>query len=108
MGMAVDIEAVRDKVRQYANGVREILPVVRAFLYGPWGDGTAKDEFWDRIQVCFILKDFGGRTLLELIKDLVILSKRYDLTLAPSPFLESPMNPYDTHLESILKSGIDV
>jgi hypothetical protein len=106
--MAVDIEAVREKVRRYADGVREVMPVVRAILYGPYGEGTAKDDFWDRIQVCFILKDFGGRTLFELIKELVILSKRYDLTLAPSPILESPTNADNMYLDGILSSGIDV
>jgi hypothetical protein len=106
--MAVDIKVVREKVRRYADGVREFLPVVRAVLYGPYGEGTDKDEFRDRIQVCFILNDFGGRSLLELIKELISFSKRYDLTLASSPFLESSVDPYNTYLDSILSSGINV
>jgi hypothetical protein len=108
LGMAVDIEAAREIVRKYADDVRAVMPVVRIILFGPYGDGTARDPILDDINVCVVLKDYGGKTANGIIHDLVKLAMKYDLFIFPSPYLQSEPDAPDEFLEGLLEDGIEV
>jgi hypothetical protein len=106
--MTVDIEAAREIVREYADEVRAVMPVERIILYGPYGNGTARDPIVDDVNVCVVLKDYGGKTANGIIHDLVVLALKYDLIIFPNPFLESTPESPNGYLDEILEDGIDV
>jgi hypothetical protein len=106
--MAVDIEAAREIVRKYADDVRAVMPVVRIILYGPYGDGTARDPILDDINVCVVLKDYGGKTWNGVLHDLVHMTRKYDLFIFPDPYLQSSPDKSDGYVEELLEDGIEV
>jgi hypothetical protein len=106
--MAVDIEAAREIVRKYADDVRAVMPVVRIILYGPYGDGTARDPILDDVNVCVVLKDFGGKTWNGILHDLVVLALKYDLFIFPAPHLGRTPGAPDGFLDGLLEDGIEV
>ncbi|MDR1966410.1 MAG: nucleotidyltransferase domain-containing protein, partial [Synergistaceae bacterium] len=71
--MAVDFEAVSAAAKNYADIVRQAMPVDRAFLFGSYAKGNATES--SDVDVCFFLKDFGGKRRVDILKELIGLTR---------------------------------
>jgi len=104
--MAADFEAVRLAARNLANDARRELPVDRAFLYGSYANGTAT-ELSD-VDVCFFLRDYGGRERVDMIIRLLNLGGKYQVFFEPVVFQTSEIERGNPFVKEILRTGLEI
>ena len=105
--MAVDFEAVRELVKNYANDVRKRMPVDKVYLFGSYAKGLA-DELSD-IDVCFFLDNFGGKRRVEVIIELLGLTHNYGgAYFEPIAFPTSEIQNDNPFVKEILSTGIEI
>jgi predicted nucleotidyltransferase len=102
------IEVVTSAVRIYADKVRRVFPVVKAFLFGSWAKGT-ETEYSD-VDVCFFLENFGGRSKMDILIDLSLIKLDfYWLGIEPHVLLASSLEDDEDFFSiEILKTGIEI
>jgi predicted nucleotidyltransferase len=101
------IESVTEAVKQFANDVRSIFPVAKAYLFGSWVKGTPKE--WSDVDVCFFLKSYGGRPKLDVVTELYLLKRPYwFFIIEPHVFLASHLDQGDPFTREILETGIEI
>jgi len=105
--MAVDLEKVKSIVKNYADDVRQSLPVQKVVLYGSYAKGTAT-ELSD-IDVCFFLKDFNGKTRTDIIIQLIEIGGKYKgVFFEPNTFTMSAIENGNPFVKEILRTGVEV
>jgi predicted nucleotidyltransferase len=105
--MAVDIEELSKKVRSFADDVKQVMPVDKAFLFGSYAKGYAT-ELSD-VDICFFLKDYNGKHRVELIEETLKLSRKYrDVPFEPLVFESAEMQNGNPFVRSILAEGIEL
>jgi predicted nucleotidyltransferase len=105
--MAVNVETVNNVVKQYADFVRSVLPVDKAYLFGSYAKGTATE--YSDVDVCFFLKDFGGRRRIDVIAQLLGLTKNYTTVgFEPLAFPTSELENDNPFVKKILRTGREI
>jgi predicted nucleotidyltransferase len=104
--MAANYEAVRKEARQYADEVRRVLPVDRAYLYGSYAKGTA--EAMSDVDVCFFLRDYGGKERVDMGIQLLNIASGYEAFFEPLVFETSDLERNNPFVKEILHTGIEI
>jgi predicted nucleotidyltransferase len=104
--LALDIEKVKATVKDYADEVRQIMPVVKVFLYGSYARGNPTK--YSDVDVCFFVQNFGNKNCIEVMKDLLKLSRKYQIGIEPNVFEESELYDDDPFVEEVLRTGIEI
>jgi predicted nucleotidyltransferase len=104
--MAVDIEAVTQLCRQYADDVRRAMPVDKAVLFGSYAKGTA-DEMSD-IDICFFLDNYGGKRRMDIMVELFGLTRPYDAFFEPIVFETSEIENDNPFVKEVLRTGREI
>jgi predicted nucleotidyltransferase len=105
--MAVDLEAVTELCRQYADDVRHAYPVDKAVLFGSYAKGTA-DERSD-IDMCFFLDNYCGKRRMDIMVELFGLTRRYKrVPFEPLVFETSELDNDNPFVKEILRTGREI
>ena len=97
-------EKIYEKVTQYAELVRKILPVEMVILYGSYARGEENKN--SDIDIAVVIEDIDNKDYLEVYKKLFHLILEVDETIEPKLIYRKNNN--SGFLESILKDGIIV
>jgi predicted nucleotidyltransferase len=91
----------------YANDVRRVLPVRRALLYGSYAKGTATAR--SDVDVCFFLDGYGGKRRVDIIRELLGLTRAYkDVFFEPIAFAADDMQDDNPFVKEILRTGREI
>jgi predicted nucleotidyltransferase len=83
--MAYDLETIAKTAKNYADDVRRIMSVDKAYLYGSYAKGYASE--YSDVDICFFLRSFDGKTSVEIITELLGLSYKYkNVYIEPNVF----------------------
>jgi len=105
--MAFDIETTRRITKSYVEDVKRILPVDKVVLYGSYARGNAT-ELSD-IDICFFLRDFGGKRRVDVIVRLLDLTDSYKgVFFEPIAFQTSEIERGNPFVKEILATGIEI
>jgi predicted nucleotidyltransferase len=104
--LALDIEKVKATVKDYADEVRQIMPVVKVFLYGSYARGNPAK--YSDVDICFFVQSFGNKGCIEVMKKLLELSSKYLIGIEPNVFEESELYDDDPFVEEVLRTGIEI
>jgi len=105
--MAVDIEAVTQVAKQYADDVRRVMPVDKVMLFGSYAKGTA-DRMSD-IDICFFLDNYGGKKRMDILKKLLWLTEGYKgAFFEPIVFETSELENDNPFVKEILRTGKEI
>jgi predicted nucleotidyltransferase len=105
--MAIDAETVTRLAESYANDVRRVLPVRRAFLFGSHAKGTATAQ--SDVDVCFFLDSYGGKRRVDIIKDLLGLTHAYKgVFFEPIAFTADDLQDDNPFVKEILRTGREI
>jgi DNA polymerase sigma len=101
------IEIVTEAVKSYASDVRQLFPVVKAYLFGSWVKGTQKE--WSDVDVCFFLKDCENKNKEEILLDIYKLTWNYcGMIIEPHVFTADGLNIDHPYIQEILETGIEI
>jgi predicted nucleotidyltransferase len=105
--MAVDLKTIRDVVSEYANYVRNELPVRKVLLYGSYAKGTAT-EFSD-VDVCFFIANLNDENWIDIMVRLRMISLNFnDIFISPIVFNDSDLLEDNPFITEILSTGIEI
>jgi predicted nucleotidyltransferase len=105
--MAVDIEAVTDVCRRYADDVRRTMPVDRVVLFGSYAKGTA--DVQSDIDICFFLNNYGDKERFDIMVDLFGLTHSYEgAPFEPIVFETSEIENDNPFVKEILRTGKEI
>ena len=105
--MAVDIEAVNSKVRAYADHVRGVMPVSKAYMFGSYAKGAATEQ--SDVDICFFLDTFGGKRRVDILKELLKLTIGYDdVGFEPLALPSSELSNGNPLAMEIISTGIEI
>jgi predicted nucleotidyltransferase len=105
--VAVDYEVVRKAAREYADDVRAALPVDRAVLFGSYAKGCADEQ--SDVDICFFLRDFGGRTRFNIIGRLLELCGHFKgFYFEPIAFETSEIARGNPFVVEVLRTGVEI
>ena len=105
--MVVDFENIKRIAQSYAEDVRQVFPVNKAFLFGSYAKGTAT-ELSD-VDICFFLNDFGGKSRVDIIGELLRLCRVYKgAFFEPIAFQASEIERGNPFVKEILATGVEV
>jgi len=105
--MATDFETIRGLAEEYAETVRQVLPVDKVVLYGSHAKGTATRL--SDVDVCFFLSDFNGKRRVDIIGELLGLCGRYKgAYFEPNAFPTSEIERGNPFVKEILMTGIEI
>ncbi len=101
--MACDLEAVKN----YVADVKEVIQIDRAFLFGSHAKGTATEQ--SDIDVCFFSKDFENLSMVDIMKRLFRLTRKYKgIDIEPRGFPTSELENDNPFVKEILRTGVEV
>jgi predicted nucleotidyltransferase len=101
------IETVSDAVRNYAQDVRKVFPVAKAFFFGSWVKGTATKD--SDVDVCFFLKDWGSKSVNEVLRDIDMMIWKYGgMIIEAHVFREEVLQSDHPFIKEILQTGIEI
>jgi len=105
--MAVDIEAVTQVAKQYADDVRRVMPVDKVMLFGSYAKGTA-DKMSD-IDICFFLDSYSGKRRMDILEKLLWLTEGYKgAFFEPIVFETSELENDNPFVKEILRTGKEI
>jgi predicted nucleotidyltransferase len=104
--MAFDFENVIEMVKIYADEVRQVLPVVKVFLYGSYAKGTASEH--SDVDICFFLSNLEDEDCIKVMKKLLNLSHKYQLAIEPNVFEVSDLYDDNPFVKEVLRTGIEI
>ena len=104
--MVVDINSVRQDVKNYADDVRRVLPVSKVYLYGSYAKGYA-DELSD-VDVCFFIDGYNGKTRFDISMQLFKLCETYKSYIEPRVFETAEIKRGNPFVNEILRTGYEV
>ena len=101
---AFNTKEINQMARSYAEDVRQVMPVEKAFLFGSYAKGEAS-ELSD-VDICFFLKDFNGKQRVEIITEMLSLSGKYtNAAIEPLAFESAEMQNGNPFVCEILATG---
>ncbi|MCL2170995.1 MAG: nucleotidyltransferase domain-containing protein [Defluviitaleaceae bacterium] len=105
--MVVDYEAIKKLAKEYADTVRQALPVDKVFLYGSYAKGMATNL--SDVDICFFINDFGSKRRVDIIGELLGLCGRYKgAYFEPNAFPTSEIGRGNPFVEEIVMTGIEI
>ena len=105
--MAVDFENVRRIAVDYAESVRKELSVNKTVLFGSFANGNANET--SDVDICFFLNDFGGKSRVDIIGELLRLCRIYKgAFFEPIAFQTSEIERGNPFVKEILSTGIEI
>jgi predicted nucleotidyltransferase len=105
--MVVDIETTKQLAKDYAEDVRRTLPVDKVIIYGSYAKGTAAKT--SDVDICFFLKDFDGKSRVDVIGILLRLCRVYKgAFFEPIAFPTSEIERGNPFVKEILTTGIEI
>ena len=105
--MAVDFENARQLAINYAENVRQVLPVNKVILFGSFARGTAT-ELSD-VDICFFLNDFNGKSRIDIIGELLRLCRIYKgVFFEPIVFQTSEIERGNPFVKEIISTGVEI
>jgi len=105
--MAADFENIKRIAIEYAEDVRQVLPVYKVVLFGSFAKGTAT-ELSD-VDICFFLNDFGGKNRVDIIGELLRLCRIYKgAFFEPIAFQASEIERGNPFVKEILSTGVEI
>ncbi|MDR1084817.1 MAG: nucleotidyltransferase domain-containing protein [Deltaproteobacteria bacterium] len=93
-------------MKNYANEVRQILPVEKVELYGSYAKGNATKQ--SDVDVCFFLASFGGEKWIDIMVKLFDLSYKYRSFIEPMGFEVSDLYDDNPFVKEVLLTGIEI
>jgi predicted nucleotidyltransferase len=104
--MAADTETVMQITKEYANIVRNAMPIDKVFLYGSYAKGTAT-ELSD-VDVCFFL-DFGKKQREDIMLELLgLIHEHKKAAFEPIAFPTSEIQNDNPFVKEILRTGVEI
>ena len=105
--MAVDIEKINRMARNYAEDVRQVMPVEKAILFGSYAKGYARGV--SDVDICFFLRDYNGRDRVEILTELFEMTSKYrDAPIEPLVFESVEMQRGNPFVCEILETGTEL
>jgi predicted nucleotidyltransferase len=105
--VAIDPETVTRLAESYASDVRRVLPVRRALLFGSYAKGTASAQ--SDVDICFFLDGYGGRRRMDVIRELLGLTRAYrGVFFEPIVFTVDDMQDDNPFVKEILRTGREI
>jgi predicted nucleotidyltransferase len=106
--MAVDFEAVKKIAVDYANEVRNTLPidVDKVVLFGSYASGTAT-ELSD-VDIAFFFRNYGGKTRFDIGLQLLKLCREYKAYFEPLAFEIMDIEIGNPFVKEILRTGQEI
>ena len=105
--MAANFENVKRLAIDYAENVRQVLPVNKVILFGSFARGTTT-ELSD-VDICFFLNDFNGKSRVDIIGELLRLCRVYKgAFFEPIAFQTSEIERGNPFVKEILSTGIEI
>jgi len=105
--MAVDFETISVKASAYADRVRNVMPVNKAYMFGSYAKGSASEK--SDVDICFFLDDFGAKRRVDIIKELLKLTAGYDeVGFEPVALPSSELNNGNPFAMEIISTGIEI
>ena len=103
--MAIDFEAVNIIAHEFAVEVSRQMPVDKAFLYGSYANGNAREH--SDIDICFFLENYNGKRRVDLlIQILGICGKKYrGFFIEPIIFQTTEIGNSNPFIMEILSTG---
>ena len=104
--MVTSFEAVKTAAIKYANDVRRIMPVDKAVLFGSYAKGTATE--YSDVDVCFFLSTFGERRRVDIIGDLIGMTRGRIAPFEPIAFTTSEIERGNPFVKEVLSAGVEI
>jgi predicted nucleotidyltransferase len=105
--MAFDIKEMTQTARNYAEDVKQVLPVDKAVLFGSYAKGYATAI--SDVDVCFFLKNYEGKDRVEIITRLIKLGGKYpDAPFEPIVFETADIQDGNPFVREILATGVEL
>ena len=104
--MAANYEAVRAAAIQYANDVRRTMAIDKVVLFGSYAKGAANDG--SDVDICFFFSNADGRNRLDVIGDLLKMTRRRSVPFEPIAFPTSEIERGNPFVNEVLSSGVEI
>ena len=104
--MAANFNAITQEARQYADEVRSHFPVDKVYLFGSYAKGTA-DECSD-VDICFLLRDYGGKERWEMGIHLLRLARNYKAFFEPHVYEMADLEEKNPFVNEIVRTGREI
>jgi predicted nucleotidyltransferase len=104
--MAANYEAVKTAAMRYADDVRRVMPIDKAVLFGSYAKGTADDG--SDVDICFFLPTFGERRRIDIIGDLVRMTRGRPAPFEPIVFTTSEIERGNPFVKEVLSNGVEI
>ena len=105
--MVIDAKEINKKARSFAEDVKQVLPVEKAILFGSYAKGYATG--WSDVDICFFLKDYNGKNRVEIIAELLGMSRKYpDVPFEPLVFQSSDLENGNPFVREIISTGMEL
>ncbi|MDR2671523.1 MAG: nucleotidyltransferase domain-containing protein [Oscillospiraceae bacterium] len=104
--MAANYETVKNAAIRYADDVRRVMPIDKAVLFGSYAKGTADDG--SDVDVCFFLPTFGERRRIDIIGDLIGMTRDRIVPFEPIAFTTSEIERGNPFVKEVLSTGVEI
>ena len=105
--MAADIKEINKIARLFAEDVRQVMPIHKAFLFGSYAKGYATDL--SDVDICFFLENYNGKKRVDIITELLCMGGKYpDAPFEPIVFESSELQNNNPFVNEIVSTGIDL
>jgi predicted nucleotidyltransferase len=104
--LASNYETIKNAAVQYANDVRKVMPIDKAVLFGSYAKGTADDG--SDVDVCFFFSTFGERRRIDIIGELIGMTRESTPPLEPIAFTTAEIEHGNPFVKEVLDTGIEI
>jgi len=105
--MVINSENIKRIAIDYAENVRQVMPVNKVVLFGSFANGTAVKS--SDVDICFFIDDFGGKSRVDIIGDLLRLCRIYKgAFFEPIAFQTSEIERGNPFVKEILSTGVEI
>lgn len=106
--VTTDVDTFKREVMRYAETVYRKLPVDRVFLFGRFADRLAEGRVDAEVEIAFFLRDFHGKTRLQIDIELHAMKYDFDAYIMPLAFPTSEINNGNPLVNEIVGFGTDI
>ena len=105
--MVINSEEIKHIAIDYAENVRQVMPVNKVVLFGSFANGTATKS--SDVDICFFIDDFGGKSRVDIIGELLRLCRIYKgAFFEPIAFQTSEIERGNPFVKEILSTGVEI
>ena len=105
--MVINSENIKRIAIDYAENVRQVMPVNKVVLFGSFANGAAVKS--SDVDICFFIDDFGGKSRVDIIGDLLRLCRIYKgAFFEPIAFQTSEIERGNPFVKEILSTGVEI